>query len=315
MGDIALPTDDSVVVGFDGADDAAAVRLDDGKILVQSVDFFTPVVDDPYLFGQIAAANALSDIYAMGAKPLFALNIVGFPINDLPKKMLSTILQGGADKATEAGISIVGGHSIDDKEPKYGMVVTGEVDEENMWKNSTAKPGNILILTKPLGTGIISTAVKKGLASEESEQAAAQSMATLNKNAADALSKLTVHAVTDVTGFGLLGHLKEMCEASEVSAKIQFNQLHFLPGVRALAESGIVPGGTKRNLDYVSDFVFFAETLTKAEKWMIADAQTSGGLLISLPKSDADTFLTNFPNNAVNIGEIVTSQNALISVF
>lgn len=315
MGDIALPTDDSVVVGFDGADDAAAVRLDDGKILVQSVDFFTPVVDDPYLFGQIAAANALSDIYAMGAKPLFALNIVGFPINNLPKKMLSTILQGGADKATEAGISIVGGHSIDDKEPKYGMVVTGEVDEENMWKNSTAKPGNILILTKPLGTGIISTAVKKGLASEESEQAAAQSMATLNKNAADALSKLTVHAVTDVTGFGLLGHLKEMCEASEVSAKIQFNQLHFLPGVRALVESGIVPGGTKRNLDYVSDFVFFAETLTKAEKWMIADAQTSGGLLISLPKSDADTFLTNFPNNAVNIGEIVTSQNALISVF
>jgi len=315
LGDIALPTDDSVVVGFDGADDAAAVRLDDGKILVQSVDFFTPVVDDPYLFGQIAAANALSDIYAMGAKPLFALNIVGFPINNLPKKMLSTILQGGADKATEAGISIVGGHSIDDKEPKYGMVVTGEVDEENMWKNSTAKPGNILILTKPLGTGIISTAVKKGLASEESEQAAAQSMATLNKNAADALSKLTVHAVTDVTGFGLLGHLKEMCEASEVSAKIQFNQLHFLPGVRALVESGIVPGGTKRNLDYVSDFVFFAETLTKAEKWMIADAQTSGGLLISLPKSDADTFLTNFPNNAVNIGEIVTSQNALISVF
>ena len=197
---------DSVVVGFDGSDDAAAVRLDDGKILVQSVDFFTPIVDDPYQFGQIAAANALSDIYAMGGKPLFALNIVGFPINDLPKSILTEILQGGADKAQEAGIPIVGGHSVDDKEPKYGLVVTGEVDEAKMWRNSGAQVGDVLVLTKALGTGVIATAIKKGVAPEESIEAAIETMSTLNKGAADALDGLDVHAVSDVTGFGLLGH-------------------------------------------------------------------------------------------------------------
>ena len=315
MGDITLPKNDSVVVGFDSADDAAAVRLDDGNILVQSVDFFTPIVDDPYLFGQIAAANALSDIYAMGAKPLFALNIVGFPINDLPKKTLSTILQGGADKAAEAGIPIVGGHSIDDKVPKFGMVVTGEVEEKKMWKNSTAKSGDVLILTKPLGTGIISTAVKKGLASEESEQTAAISMAMLNKHAADVLSHLTVHSVTDVTGFGLLGHLTEMCQASHVSSSILSNQLPFLPGVRKLAKSGIIPGGTKRNLDYVSEFVSFSESLSDVDKWMIADAQTSGGLLISLPESDANIFLNKFQYKASIVGEIVANKQHIISVI
>ena len=314
MGDITLPKNDSVVVGFDGADDAAAVRLDDGKILVQSVDFFTPIVDDPYLFGQIAAANALSDIYAMRAKPLFALNIVGFPINDLPKKTLSTILQGGADKATEAGIPIVGGHSIDDKEPKYGMVVTGEVDENIMWKNSTAQVGDVLLLTKPLGTGIIATAVKKGVASEESEHAAANSMAMLNKYAAKVLSNLTVHAVTDVTGFGLLGHLKEMCEASRVSSTIIFNQLPFIPKVKDLAESDIIPGGTKRNLDYVFPFTSFVNRLSKVDKYMVADAQTSGGLLVSLPKADAKIFLNQFQSEASIIGEVTTNKNHFISI-
>ena len=309
-----MPIDDSVVVGFDGADDAAAVRLDDGKILVQSVDFFTPIVDDPYQFGQIAAANALSDIYAMGGKPLFALNIVGFPINDLPKSVLTEILQGGADKAAEAGIPIVGGHSIDDKEPKYGMVVTGEVEEKNLWKNSTAQSGDVLILTKPLGTGIVATAIKKGKASHESIQAATKSMTNLNKTAAEHLANRKVHAVTDVTGFGLLGHLKEMCEASGVSAKIDFGQLNFFTGVRNLAESDIVPSGTKRNLDYVNAFVSFNESLSEVDKLMIADAQTSGGLLISLPAEDGEIFLQSFGEPAKIIGEIIEPNDFVISV-
>jgi selenide,water dikinase len=314
LGGLKVPIDDSVVVGFVGADDAAAVRLDDGKILVQSVDFFTPIVDDPYQFGQIAAANALSDIYAMGGKPLFALNIVGFPINDLPKSVLTEILQGGADKAAEAGIPIVGGHSIDDKEPKYGMVVTGEVEEKNLWKNSTAQSGDVLILTKPLGTGIIATATKKGTASEESIKVASESMARLNKKAADILDGLNVHAVTDVTGFGLLGHLKEMCEASRVSANLDFGKLHFFPGVRNLAESGIVPGGTKRNLDYVNAVVSFSEALSEVDKLMIADAQTSGGLLIALPADDGEKFLKSFGEPAKIIGDIIEPNEFIISV-
>ena len=196
------PNHDSVVLGFHGSDDAAVVKLSDGKLLVQTVDFFTPVVDSPYDFGQIAAANSLSDIYAMGAEPLFALNITGFPINELPKTMLTEILQGGADKANEAGIPIVGGHSVDDKEPKYGLVVTGEVQESEMWKNSGARPGDSLVLTKPLGTGIIATAIKKGLVTDEIINVAVKNMSMLNKKAADGLKPFDIHAVTDVTGFG-----------------------------------------------------------------------------------------------------------------
>ena len=305
---------DSVIVGFDGADDAAAVRLDDGKILVQSVDFFTPIVDDPYQFGQIAAANALSDIYAMGGRPLFALNIVGFPINDLPKSVLTEILQGGADKAADAGIPIVGGHSVDDKEPKYGMVVTGEVNESSMWRNSGAQIGDVLILTKPLGTGVISTAIKKGSASDESISAAINSMSTLNKGAADALNGLDVHAVTDVTGFGLLGHLKEMCQGSGVSAEINFSKLSFLPKVRDLAESGIMAGGTRRNLDYIKDFVQFDSALSELDQLLAADAQTSGGLLISLSKDNAEIFIDTFGQDGRIIGRIIQKESNLISL-
>ena len=273
-----MSTHESVVLGFDGADDAAAVRLENGKLLIQTVDFFTPIVDEPYEFGQIAAANSLSDIYAMGGKPLFALNIVGFPINDLPKAILTEILQGGIDKAAEAGIPVVGGHSVDDKEPKYGLVVTGEVDESKMWKNSGAKAGDVLVLTKPLGTGVIATAIKKGTAPQESIDSVVQSMAALNKNAADHLKELDVHAVTDVTGFGLLGHLKEMCQNSGISSEINFSELDFFPSVFDLAESGIMAGGTRRNLDYVKDFVSFGPDLTELEHLLAADAQTPGGL-------------------------------------
>ncbi len=192
-------SDERVIVGFNGHDDAAVVRLDDGKLLVQTVDFFTPIVDDPYQFGQIAAANSLSDIYAMGAKPIFALNIVGFPINDLPNEMLTTILQGGADKAKEAGIPTVGGHSVDDKEPKYGLVFTGEVEEKNIVTNKSATPGDVLVLTKPLGTGIIATAIKKGVVKNDVIRAAVESMSALNELASKIMVELGVKTATDVS--------------------------------------------------------------------------------------------------------------------
>jgi len=309
-----MPTHDSVVVGFDGADDAAAVRLDDGKTIIQTVDFFTPVVDEPYQFGQIAAANALSDIYAMGGKPLFALNIVGFPINDLPKSILTDILQGGADKASEAGIPIVGGHSVDDKEPKYGLVVTGEVDESSMWKNAGAKAGDVLVLTKSLGTGVIATATKKNVASKEAMDAAIDSMSNLNKRAADMLQHFPVHAATDVTGYGLLGHLKEMCEGSGVSADINFYDLEFLPGVRDLAESGIIAGGTRRNLEYVSDFISFDSSLSEFDQLLAADAQTSGGLLVSMPINEAEKFVNEFGSPAKIIGLVKEESDSIIYI-
>ena len=304
--------DPNLLVGYETSDDAGIYRLSDDIALVVTADFITPPVDDPYLFGQIAAANALSDIYAMGGKPLFALNIVGFPINDLPKSILTEILQGGADKAAEAGIPIVGGHSIDDKEPKYGLVVTGEVDEENMWTNSGAQPGDILILTKPLGTGIISTAIKKEAAPEESVFAAIESMSTLNKGAVQALQGLEVHAVTDVTGYGLLGHLQEMCQASTVSARIDFQHLKFFPGVRDLAGAGMIAGGTHRNLEYIKDYTEFNPQLTEVDLFLAADAQTSGGLLVALPREDAEKFIAAFSPAACQIGKIITQRESLV---
>lgn len=309
MGKLKSKKDERILIGYADNDDAAVVRLSDGRLLVQTVDFFTPIDDDPYTFGQIAAANSLSDIYAMGATPIFALNIIGFPINVLPKSDLTKILQGGIDKAQEAGISIVGGHSIDDPEPKYGLVVTGEVAEDKLITNSNAQPGDKLILTKPLGTGIIATAVKRGIADKETMVKSAESMATLNKLAADVMTEIGVNSATDVTGFGLLGHLLEMCKASRVSAKIDYQVLLFLPSVKELAEKGIVPGGTKRNLKFVQDKVQFGEHLTDIDKLLLADAQTSGGLLIAIPAEKAEKYISKFNElskiNAVIIGEIV----------
>ena len=311
-------SDERVIVGFNGHDDAAVVRLDDGKLLVQTVDFFTPIVDDPYQFGQIAAANSLSDIYAMGAKPIFALNIVGFPINDLPNEMLTTILQGGADKAKEAGIPTVGGHSVDDKEPKYGLVVTGEVEEKNIVTNKSATPGDVLVLTKPLGTGIIATAIKKGVVKNEVIRAAVESMSALNELASKIMVELGVKTATDVSGFGLLGHLNEICEASKVSAEIKYDDLPLLPGVNELASNGIIPGGTKRNLSFAESFTHFLEDRTKIEKLITSDAQTSGGLLISLPPDSAKMFIKKFnersPIKAQEIGNIIKQKTNTIYV-
>ena len=291
------------------------MRLNNGTLIIQTVDFFTPVVDNPYQFGQIAAANALSDIYAMGGKPLFALNIVGFPINDLPKNILTDILQGGADKADEAGIPIVGGHSVDDKEPKYGLVVTGEIHQDRIWKNSGAKPGDALVLTKKLGTGIIATGIKKGVATQDSIQDAINSMSSLNKDSAQELRKYNVNAVTDVTGFGLLGHLKEVCENSNVSSKINFQDLLFIDGAKELAMSGVMPGGTKRNLKSVEKVVLFNDHLSEIEQLLSADAQTSGGLLISMPIKDAKSYVKKINNQAAIIGQITEKKPYLIKVY
>jgi len=307
-----------VIVGFGDYDDAAVVRLDDKRLLVQTVDFFTPIVDDPYQFGQIAAANSLSDIYAMGAKPTFALNIFAFPINDIPKQVASQILEGGANKAEEAGIPILGGHSIDDKEPKYGLVVTGEIDESSLIKNSGAKPKDLLILTKPLGSGIVSTAIKKDLASKTIEAEAVKCMSTLNKHASKLMKEFGAHAATDVTGFGLLGHLAEMCRSSDVSCQIDFNKIPFLDGVSDLAEMGIIPQGTQRNHEYISEFSNFSNQISKAQQMMVADAQTSGGLLISLPPETANAYLQRFNSEsnyeAVVIGEFASSDDNLIYI-
>ncbi len=293
------------------------VRLAGDRYIVQTVDFFTPIVDDPYQFGQIAAANALSDIYAMGGTPLFALNIVGYPISKLPRETLIAILQGGIDKAATAGVSIVGGHSVDDHEPKYGLVVTGEVGANELIRNNGAQTGDILVLTKPLGTGIISTAIKKGKISDEMITPVVESMTTLNKIAADAFKGLDIHAATDVTGYGLLGHLREMCLASGVGASIHFNDLIFFDGVRKLATDDIVPGGSKRNLDFIRDDVSFPGSMTIIEKLMIADAQTSGGLLVALPASDAEQYMQRFTDHffkPIKIGQINDQTGPLITV-
>ena len=314
LGNLKVKPHSSVILDHKGSDDAAVVRLSNGTLIIQTVDFFTPVVDDPYQFGQIAAANALSDIYAMGGEPLFALNIVGFPINDLPKNILTEILQGGADKADEAGIPIVGGHSVDDKEPKYGLVVTGEIHRDEIWKNSGAKPGDALVLTKSLGTGIIATGIKKGVATQGSIEDAINSMSSLNKNSAQELRDYNVNAVTDVTGFGLLGHLKEMCENSNVSSKVNFQDLLFLDGAKELAMSGVMPGGTKRNLKSVEKVVSFSDRLNEIEKLLTADAQTSGGLLISMPMKDARSYVKKVNDRTAIIGQVTEQKPYLIKV-
>lgn len=309
-----MPADAHILVGFDTADDAAAYRLDDpsgqtgGRILLQSVDFFAPIVDDPYQFGQIAAANALSDIYAMGGKPLFALSIVGFPRQELPLEVLAEILRGGSDKAREAGIHIVGGHTIDDPEPKYGLVVTGEVAEESLIRNDGARVGDRLVLTKPLGTGIIGTAIMRGVAPDDVVAQAVETMTTLNGSAAEAALEVGVHAMTDVTGFGLLGHLLEMCTASKVQAAVEVAALPLLPGALDLADQENIPGGTRRNLDYVKKALAHEGTVSEIKEIIAADAQTSGGLLIAVSPEKTDRLVALLEEKgtpaAAVIGEI-----------
>ena len=268
----------------DAGDDAAVYRIDGGRALVVTLDYFTPIVDDPYDFGQIAAANALSDVYAMGGRPLFALNLLSFPRKLLPEGIAEEIIRGGAEKAREAGIPVVGGHSIDDAEPKYGMVAVGEVDPERMLSIDGARPGDDLVLTKPLGSGIVATAVKAGACPDEVLDEAVRNMARLNRAAAEAALAAGARAATDVTGYGLTGHLGNMARASGVSARIDAARVPLLRGVRALVRAGHVPGGTRRNQEDSADNVSHEGAVDDTTRILLADAQTSGGLLIACPK-------------------------------
>lgn len=284
-------------------------RLTPDIALVQTVDYITPLVDDPYQFGQIAAANSLSDVYAMGGQPLIALNVVAFPTDALPLAVLGEILRGGADKVREAGAQILGGHSIDDREPKYGLAVTGLVHPDRVVRNSSARVGDRLVLTKPLGMGIVSTAVKRDVASDELVSAAVSVMSTLNDRAASAAAEVGVHACTDITGFGLLGHLREMAEASGVGARLSFSRVPLLDGVAELAERDVLPGGTRRNLAYVADVTAFAPEVTPVQQLVLADAQTSGGLLLAVAAERCTELLDALRRSqvpaAADIGEIV----------
>ena len=271
-----------MLLGASDADDAAIYRLSKETALVFTTDFFTPIVDNPYDFGRIATANALSDVYAVGGTPFAALNLVCFPKDDLPLEILSEILRGGQDKANEAEVSILGGHTIDDPIPKYGLSVTGSVHPDLVITNAGATPGDRLILTKPLGTGIIGTAVKRGSAQPADVNAAIQSMVTLNKAAAEAMLDIGVNACTDVTGWGLLGHLLNIAQASRVTIEVDFAKVPFLPGVWGYIEQGIVPGGTERNLESLHSYVGWPDDFGHTRKIALADAQTSGGLVMAV---------------------------------
>lgn len=314
---LSYSEDPNLLVGSSTSDDAAVYRLNNDLALVQTVDYFTPVVDDPYTFGQIAAANALSDIYAMGAKPLLALNIIGFPIKLLPLETMVEILKGGADKVKEAGAIVAGGHTIEDNEPKYGLAVTGLIHPKRVIKNAGAHPGDVLILTKPLGTGIINTAVRGKLADEPTRRAAVEVMTTLNDRAAGVMFSLGVSACTDITGFGLLGHLYEMLSASGVSARIYLKNIPVLEPVRNLAEMGLIPGGAYRNLEYLEEWLRWDEEIDETDRLILADPQTSGGLLMAVPGKRADEAVSALWAEGVTgmkIGEIIESELPLIHV-
>ena len=309
--------DPKALVDASTNDDAAVYQVSDDLAVVQTVDFFTPIIDSPYWFGAISAANSLSDIYAMGADPIFALNIVGFPSNRLPLSVLEEILRGAQDKAEEAGISILGGHTVDDNEPKFGMAVTGLVAPDKVIRNSTAQPGDVLILTKPIGLGILTTALKQGLVGSEVEKRLIRVMSSLNKEAAMAMRKYAIHACTDVTGFGLLGHLHEMTLGSKVDARITLSSVPIIPEARDLAGMDVVPGGTLNNLAYVESHIVFDDKIDRVSRLLLADAQTSGGLLISLPGDQAEKLLNELTGKEIEaaiIGEMTGKGSGKISV-
>ncbi|MBN1423168.1 selenide, water dikinase SelD [Candidatus Fermentibacteria bacterium] len=307
----------NVLVGTETADDAAVYRITESVAVVQTVDFFTPVVDDPYQFGVIAAANSLSDIYAMGAEPAFALCIVGFPSNRLPLRVLEDILRGGHDACGRAGIPILGGHTIDDPEPKFGLVVTGFVHPDRLWKNFGALPGDGVILTKPLGLGVMTTALKRGLLSREQEQIIQEVMGTLNRAAAEVLKAFDVHACTDVTGFGLLGHLREMSAGSNVNVEIDHRALPLIGGAAELATGGVVPGGTLNNRQHVAPHVSWHDAVSETYRLLACDAQTSGGLLVAISPQQMEAALEALHGagvDAVEIGCFTTEGDGRISV-
>ncbi|MGH7448949.1 MAG: selenide, water dikinase SelD [Longimicrobiales bacterium] len=297
--------DPAVLIDASTCDDAAVYQIDERRAIVATVDFFTSIVDDPYDFGRIAAANALSDIYAMGARPRFALSLVGFPRDLLGRGILEEIVRGGGDIALEAGIAIIGGHSVDDAEPKFGMCVIGEADPALITRNSGAQAGDVLVLTKPIGTGVIATGIKRGLASDDVIREAVACMTTLNRGAAEAMLRVGASAATDVTGFGLLVHLRNMLRASGVSAVIDAGAVPLLPGAAELAAAGCISGGTRRNLEDVASDVTWADSLTELQRLLICDAQTSGGLLIAVAPDRVERLITELTAELTPVATVV----------
>ena len=308
LAELPRSEDPALLVGHESADDAAVYRVSESLAIVTTVDFFTPIVDDPYDFGRIAATNALSDVYAMGANPLTALNLVAYSVDELGEEPLRQILRGGADVAAEAGVAIVGGHSIDDREPKYGLAVTGAVDPRRLLRNSTARVGDALYLTKPVGGGVASTAAKRGLASKTLMRTAVDVMTTLNRDASVLALASDVSAMTDVTGFGLLGHLHEMTLASGVAAEVDAAAVPAIQGVFRLLRSKEPPiaGGSRRNREWVEPWVDWADGVREDRRWLLCDAMTSGGLLIAAKPA------TGAPG--APIGRIVEGEAGRIAV-
>lgn len=306
-------------MGRETSDDAGVYRLSADTALVQTVDFITPVVNDPYDFGRIAAANSLSDVYAMGGRPLTALNVVCFPVKSMDKSVLKEILRGGLEKIHEAGAALVGGHSVEDPEIKYGLSVTGIVHPDRVLTNAGVRPGDALLLTKPLGTGILATAIKAGLASNEARVRAIETMATLNKKAAESMAAYPVNACTDVTGFGLLGHVLEMAQGSKAAISLISKNIPLLPEVLDLVQMGLLPAGSFANRNFCSHLVRFREAIDPLLLDILADAQTSGGLLISLPEKSALALLDDLRDKGVGdaaiIGRAAAADKGLIEIL
>lgn len=309
--------DANLLVGFDTSDDAAVYRLHDDLAIVLTTDFFTPIVDDPFDWGRVAATNALSDVYAMGGVPLLALNLVAWPRDGLPFELLARVLDGGATAARQAGCLVVGGHSIDDAEPKFGLAVVGTVHPDRVLTNRGGRPGDVLVLTKPIGLGVISTAAKRDRADPGLVATAVEVMAHLNRGARDAAVEVGVHAATDVTGFGLLGHLRELCAASGTGARVVLDAVPVIDGVRALLADGMVAGGTRRNHAFVAPDVDFG-ALPEPEQLLLADAQTSGGLLLAVAPERAERLLAACRRQgtlaAAAIGELTDDRRGRITV-
>ena len=314
-----FPTDSNLIVGLDRADDAGVYKITDDIAIIQTVDFFTPVVDDPYQFGRIAAANALSDVYAMGGVPKTAMNLVAFPIKQMDLSILRQILQGGLDKMKEAGVVLVGGHSVEDKELKYGLSVTGFIHPDRILLKKNLKVGDRLILTKPLGTGIVNTAIKGGLASEKIIEFVTGLMATLNRDAADVMNDYPVSACTDITGFGLIGHLAEMVFDSRYGIEIRTEKIPIIPEAIEYAGMGLVPAGAYRNREFRESMVDFAPSVDILIQDVLFDPQTSGGLLICVEKESADDMVKSLKkkgvDNAAVIGEVLSGPKGRIVVI
>ena len=313
-----FPTDPNLIVGLDRADDAGVYKVTDDIAIIQTVDFFTPIVDDPYWFGQIAAANALSDVYAMGGVPKTAMNLVAFPIKEMDISILRQIIQGGLDKLKEADVVLVGGHSVEDKELKYGLSVTGFIHPDRVLTKKNLKAGDRLILTKPLGTGIINTAVKGGLASGEIIENVTRLMATLNRDAAEVMNDYPVSACTDITGFGLLGHIAEMVADSELGIEIWTDKVPIITEAIEYAGQGFVPGGAYKNRDFRESVVTFAPSVDLSIKDIFFDPQTSGGLLISVESESAGDLVKSLKKNGINdaavIGQVLSEPAGRVVV-